>query len=163
SCDFGGMARTSELAMADDAGDARRDPLWRELPVNLLPWRSAGARQPHSAGRHLGWASDADRAQSRWHPGDDRSRNAAELDQDQTKAATRGDLRTRLEPLLRLSKAVKCPFRVNRSRSFAAGPDGKSALARKPTCFRCPIRWHILLALCNRAEEDDHAGSSQCD
>src|SRR5881275_2231224 len=86
------MAHTSELAMADDAGDARRDPLWRELPVNLLPWRSAGARQPHSAGRHLGWASDADRAQSRWHPGDDRSRNAAELDQDQTKAATRGDL-----------------------------------------------------------------------
>src|SRR5882724_4793832 len=80
------MARTSELAMADDAGDAQRDPLWRELPGNLLPWRSAGARQPHSAGRHLGWTS-----------GDDRGRNAAELDQDQTKAATRSDLRTRLE------------------------------------------------------------------
>ena len=40
-----------------------------------------------------------------------------------------------------------------RYRWFAAGPDAKSALARKPTRFQCLIRWHMLLALCNRAEE----------
>src|ERR1700694_502580 len=26
-----------------------------------------------------------------------------------------------------------------------------------------PIRWHMLLDLCNRAEEYGHAGSSECD
>ena len=88
-CDFGGMVRASRLARADDAGHALRDPLWRELAANLLPRRSAGARQPHGAGRHLGWACDADRAQSRWHPGDDRRRNAAEPDQDQTQGSSR--------------------------------------------------------------------------
>ena len=30
------MAHTSQLAMADDAGDARGDPLWRELAGVLL-------------------------------------------------------------------------------------------------------------------------------
>ena len=84
---FGGMVRASQLARADDAGDARRDPLWPELAANLLPRRSAGVRQPHGAARHLGRACDADSAQSRWHRGDDRDRNAAELDQDQTQAA----------------------------------------------------------------------------
>ena len=91
------MARASQLARADDAGNARGNPLWRELAGNLLPRRSADARQPHSAGRHLGWTSHADRTQSRWHPGDDRGRNAAEFDQDQTKAETRSDLKTWLE------------------------------------------------------------------
>jgi len=40
------------------------------------------------------------------------------------------------------------PFWVNRYRSLAAGPDAKSALARKPTWFQCLIGWHMLLALC---------------
>src|SRR5258705_8612568 len=82
------MVRASQLARADDPGYARSDPLWRELAANLLPWRSAGDRQPHCPARHLGWDCDADRARSRWHPGDDRGRGAAELDQDQTQAAT---------------------------------------------------------------------------
>ena len=41
---FGGMVSASQLPRADDARDARRDPLWPELTVNLLPWRSAGFR-----------------------------------------------------------------------------------------------------------------------
>ena len=57
---FGGVVRASQLAMADDAGDARRDPLWPELTANLLPWRSVGVRQPHDAAPHLGRACDAD-------------------------------------------------------------------------------------------------------
>jgi hypothetical protein len=36
------MVRASQLARADDAGDARRDLLWPELAANLLPRRSAG-------------------------------------------------------------------------------------------------------------------------
>src|SRR5262249_42926553 len=84
---FGGVVRASHLASADDAGDARRDPLWPELAANLLRRRSPGVRQPHGAVRHLGRACDADRTQSRWHRGDDRDRNAAELDQPQAQAA----------------------------------------------------------------------------
>jgi hypothetical protein len=52
-------------------------PNWRGLttPVmrgaircgeNSLAIYCLGARQSHCAGRHLGWASDADCAQSRW-------------------------------------------------------------------------------------------------
>jgi len=55
------------------------DPRWRGLAISLLPRRSTGARQPHSAGRHLGRACDADRAQPRWRPSDDRGSNATEL------------------------------------------------------------------------------------
>src|SRR5262249_39127371 len=82
SRNFGGMVCASQLARTDDAGDARRDVLWRELAANLLPGRSAGACQPRDAARHLGWACDADRAQSWWNRGDDRRRDAAELGQD---------------------------------------------------------------------------------
>jgi hypothetical protein len=84
---FGGMVRASRLAMAKDAGDARRDPLWPELAANLLRRRSAGVRQPHGAAQHLGRACDADSAESRWHRGDDRDRNAAGLDRHQTQPA----------------------------------------------------------------------------
>ena len=83
----GSMVRASQLARADDAGDARRDLLWPELAANLLPRRSAGVRRPHGAVHHLGRACDADSRESRWHCGDDRDRNAAELDQHQTQAA----------------------------------------------------------------------------
>src|SRR5258705_11494297 len=82
------MVRASQLARADDAGDARRDLLWPELAANLLPRRSAGVRRPHGAVRYLGRACDADSGESRWHCGDDRDRNAAELDQHQTQAAS---------------------------------------------------------------------------
>ena len=84
---FGGMVGASQLPRADDARDARRDPLWPELAANLLPWRSAGFGQLHGAARHLKRACDADRAECRWHHGDGRDRNAAELDQHQTQAA----------------------------------------------------------------------------
>src|ERR1700746_517247 len=87
SCNCGGMVCASRLARANDAGDARRDALWRELAANLLLRRDAGARQPRGAARHLGWACDADRAQSWWNPGDDRRRDSAKLDQDQIQAA----------------------------------------------------------------------------
>jgi len=80
SCDFSGVACATQLARANDADDARRDALWPELAANLLPRRSAGARQPRGAARYLGWACNADRAQSRWNPGDDRRRDIAELD-----------------------------------------------------------------------------------
>ena len=82
------MARASQLARADDAGNARRDPLWPELAANLLPRRSADVRQPCGAARHFRRTSDADSIESRRHPGDDRDRNIAELDQYQTQAAT---------------------------------------------------------------------------
>src|SRR5207244_10551860 len=75
------------VAMASDAGASRCYPLCRELAGNLLPRCSTGACQPHSAGPHLGWDCDADRAQPRWYPGDGRGRNAVEFDQDQTEAA----------------------------------------------------------------------------
>jgi len=39
---FGVMVRTPQLARVDDADDARRDPLWSELPAGLLPWCSDG-------------------------------------------------------------------------------------------------------------------------
>src|SRR5215218_6296755 len=81
------MARTSQLARADDAGDARGDPLRRELSGNLLPRRFAGACQSHSADQHLRCSRDADRAQPCWHPGADRGCNAAELDQCQTQVS----------------------------------------------------------------------------
>ena len=71
----------------NDAGDARRDLLWPELAANLLPRRSAGVRRPHGAVRHLGRTCDADSGESRWHRGDDRDRNATELDQYQAQAA----------------------------------------------------------------------------
>lgn len=58
---------------------------------------------------------------------------------------------------------ARLPKWVKRYRWFAAGPHSKSALARKPTRFQCLIRWPMLLALCNRAEEYSHAGSSECD
>jgi len=72
---------------AVNAGDALREALWRELAANLLHRRSPGARQPPDADRHLGSARDADVAQPRWNPGDDRRRDVAELDQHQTRAA----------------------------------------------------------------------------
>ncbi|XSC43743.1 OpgC domain-containing protein [Bradyrhizobium sp. RDT10] len=84
---FGDMARASQLARADDAGNARRDLLWPELAANLLPWCSADVRQPRGAARHFRRACDADSIESRWHRGDDRVRNTAELDQHQTRAA----------------------------------------------------------------------------
>ena len=92
-CGFGSMVRASQLARADDGGDAQRDLLWPELAANLLPRRSAGVRQPHGAARHLGRADDADRAQCWWRPGDDRGGDAAELDQDQTQAAAAREAR----------------------------------------------------------------------
>ena len=78
---FGGMARASQLARADDAGNARRDPLWPELAANLLPRRSADVRQPRGAARHFRRTCDADSIESRWRRSDDRDRNTAELDQ----------------------------------------------------------------------------------
>src|SRR6202011_2097038 len=84
---FGGMVGASQLASADVAADARRDPLWPELSANLLPRRSAGVRQPHCDARHLERACDADSAECRWHHGADRSRKATELDQYQAQAA----------------------------------------------------------------------------
>jgi len=39
---FGHMVGSSQLASAEDARDARRDPLWPELATDLLRWRSAG-------------------------------------------------------------------------------------------------------------------------
>ena len=77
---FGSMVRASQLARAEDAGDARRDLLWPELATNLLPRRSAGVRRPHGAVRHSDGLAMQIAAQSRWHRGDDRDRNAAELD-----------------------------------------------------------------------------------
>src|SRR6516225_10243886 len=84
---FGYMVGSSQLASAEDARDARRDPLWPELATDLLPWRSAGVRQPDDAARYLERACDADWAKSWWHHGDDRERNAAGPDQHQTQAA----------------------------------------------------------------------------
>ena len=88
-----GMVRASQLARADDGGDARRDPLWPEFAANLLPRRSADAGQPPGAARHLGRADDADRAQCWWRPGDGRGGDAAELDQHQTQAAAAREAR----------------------------------------------------------------------
>src|SRR5579862_476578 len=86
SCNSGGMVRASQLARADDAGDALREALWRELAAYLLRRRSPGACQPTDAARHLGSPCYPDRAKLRWNPGDDRCRNAAELDQHRTRA-----------------------------------------------------------------------------
>ena len=61
---FGGMARASQLARADDAGNARRDPLWPELAADLLPRRSADVRQPRGAARHFRRTCDADSIES---------------------------------------------------------------------------------------------------
>src|SRR5712664_799898 len=41
---FGGMVGSSQLASAEDARDARRDPLRPELATYLLHWRFAGSR-----------------------------------------------------------------------------------------------------------------------
>src|SRR5712675_324125 len=41
---FDGMVGSSQLASAEDARDARRDPLRPELATYLLPWRFAGSR-----------------------------------------------------------------------------------------------------------------------
>src|SRR5262249_19906642 len=41
---FGGMVGAPQLARADDAGDARRNPLRPELAANLLSRRSSGIR-----------------------------------------------------------------------------------------------------------------------
>ena len=87
SCDSGGKVCAANLARTDGGCDAWREALWRELAADLLPRRRAGARQPRGAAPHFGWACNADRAQSRWNPGDDRRRDASELDQDQTQAA----------------------------------------------------------------------------
>src|SRR4029077_4626360 len=84
---FGGMVDSSQLASAEDADDARRDPLRPELATYLLPWRFASFRQPHGAARHLERACDADRVECWWHHGDDRERNAAESDQHKPQAA----------------------------------------------------------------------------
>ena len=81
------MACASLRAMANDARDACRDALWPELVANLLPRRSADARQQRGTRRHLGELCHADGAQRRWHPAADRGRKPAELDQDQTPAA----------------------------------------------------------------------------
>jgi hypothetical protein len=53
------------------------------------------------------------------------------------------------------------PSGVNRYGPFAAEPDPKSALAPKTDLIPMPNPVVQLLALCNRAEEYDYAGSSE--
>src|SRR5262245_61529541 len=84
---FGGMVVSSQLASAEHARDALRDPLRPELATYLLPWRFAGFRWPHGAARYLGRACDADRVECWWHHSDDCGRDAAEPDQHQAQAA----------------------------------------------------------------------------
>ena len=81
------MARASQLAISNDAGHARRDALRPKLAANLLPRRPLDLRQSHGAARHFKRTCHADGIESRWHRGDDRGRNTAELNQYQTQAA----------------------------------------------------------------------------
>ena len=87
----GGTAGAARLAGVEDADAAWRDPLRPELAADLLPRRSLGLGQPRGAARDLERGCDADRTQRRRHPGNDRRRDAAELDEDQTRAAATVD------------------------------------------------------------------------